>query len=151
MQKVANTGMAVTMDIGDCFVIHPPDKQQVGERLTYWALAKNYNMDGISYSGLLYKKMTKAKHGKAKLHFDQIDYGLSNFGNPLTGFEVAGMDRVFHPAIAEINDDGTVTVFSNQVKQPEAVRYGFKNCPIGTLFNTQGLPASSFRTDNWER
>lgn len=151
MQKVTNTGMVVTMDIGDCEVIHPPDKKQVGERLAYWALAKSYGMDSISYSGPLYKKMIKAEKGRVILYFDHSDNGLSSFDNPLTGFEVAGMDKVFYPAIAEINDDGTVTVFSKQVKQPEAVRYGFRNCPTGTLFNTQGLPASPFRTDNWER
>lgn len=150
LQKVTNTGMVVTMDIGDCEFIHPPDKQPVGERLAFWALAKSYDMDGISYSGPLYKKMIKTENGKVILYFDYSDNGLSDFGNPLTGFEVAGLDRVFYPAMAEINDDGTITVFSNQVKQPEAVRYGFKNCPTGTLFNTQGLPASPFRTDNWE-
>ncbi|WP_169516000.1 sialate O-acetylesterase [Gaetbulibacter saemankumensis] len=150
LQKVPNTGMAVTMDIGDCEMIHPPDKRTVGERLAYWALAKDYNIEGISYSGPLYKKMTKAKNGKVILYFDYSENGLSSFGNSLTGFEVAGFDRVFYPAIAEINNDGTVTVFSKQVKQPIAVRYGFKNCPEGTLFNTNGLPASPFRTDNWE-
>lgn len=95
--------------------------------------------------------MIKAEKGRVILYFDHSDNGLSSFDNPLTGFEVAGMDKLFYPAIAEINDDGTVTVFSKQVKQPEAVRYGFRNCPTGTLFNTQGLPASPFRTDNWER
>ncbi|GAA4813991.1 sialate O-acetylesterase [Litoribaculum gwangyangense] len=150
LQNVRNTGMAVTMDIGDCEFIHPPNKRQVGERLAYWALSKTYDMKDIIFSGPLYKKMIKTENGKIVLYFDYVDDGLSNFGHPLTGFEVAGRDRVFYPAIAEINEDNTVTVFSELVKQPEAVRYGFKNCPTGTLFNSQGLPASPFRTDNWE-
>jgi len=84
-----------------------------------------------------------------KLHFDHTGMGLSFFGNEPEGFEVAGADRVFHPANAVINRDRTLTVWSEEVPEPEAIRYAFKNCSKGTLYNVAGLPASSFRTDDW--
>jgi len=66
------------------------------------------------------------------------------------GFEIAGADKVFHPGKAKINSDKSVSVWSNEVSNPVAIRYAFKNCIEGSLYNTEGLPASSFRTDNWE-
>lgn len=78
--------------------------------------------------------------------------GLSSFGKPLADFEIAGEDKVFYPANAVINNkdkgDG-ITVWSDSVTKPVSVRYAFKNWAEGSLFNSQGLPASSFRTDDW--
>ena len=149
MQTVKNTGMAVTLDIGDCSGIHPAPKSTVGERLAYWALAKDYNFGEIAFTGPVYNKMEVTDEGKVVLSFDYCPNGLTSFGKALRGFEIAGEDKVFHPATAKINKDRTITVSSDEVSEPVAVRYGFKNCPEGTLFNTEGLPASSFRTDEW--
>lgn len=151
MLAVKNTGMVVTMDIGDKSVIHPAQKETVGNRLAYWALAKEYNYQGISFCGPVYKSMQKNASGKIILTFDHCEQGLNSFGKPLTDFEIAGEDKVFYPAEAIINKDknGIVTVWSDSVKNPVSVRYAFKNWADGCLFNTQGLPASSFRTDSW--
>ena len=150
MKTVENTGMAVTMDIGDCDFIHPREKKLVGDRLALWALAKDYGMEGIAYSGPVYKAIDEIKDGKVKLSFEYNENGLSSYGRPLSGFEVAGADKVFHPAEAKINGDRTLSVWAEGVLNPVAVRYAFKNCEAGSLFNTDGLPASSFRTDTCE-
>ena len=147
MQQVGNTGMAVTMDIGDCDNIHPPEKRKVGERLAYWALAKTYGVEGFEYSGPLYKDIKKTDDGKIIVSFDHAGIGLTSNGKALAGFTIAGKDNIFVPAEAMINPDKTVTVWSAEVKSPEHVRYAFDNCTTGTLFNMAGLPASSFRTD----
>jgi sialate O-acetylesterase len=151
MQTVNNTGMAVTMDIGEQNVIHPSQKEAVGTRLAYWALAKDYNVTGIACSGPVYQKMEIKADGKIMLTFDFCDQGLTSFGKPLTDFEVAGEDKVFYPAEAKIVNDksGVIIVSSNAVKNPVSVRYAFKSWAAGSLFNTRGLPASSFRTDTW--
>ena len=150
MKTTENTGMVVTLDIGACNRIHPREKEKVGKRLAYWALSNNYGMGGITCSGPVYKNMEKTGSGKIKLTFDYATNGLSSFGKKIKGFEIAGKDSIFHPARARINRDKTVSVWSKQVENPVAVRYGFTNCPEATLFNVGGLPASSFRTDDWE-
>ena len=151
MSTVKNTGMAVTMDIGERTVIHPAQKEQVGNRLAYWALAKDYNVKGIAFSGPVFKELQKMANGRLMLTFDYCDQGLTSFGKPLTDFEIAGEDKIFYPAQAMIRNDknGVLVVWSDAVKDPVSVRYAFKNWAEGSLFNTQGLPASSFRTDNW--
>ncbi|MES2773860.1 MAG: sialate O-acetylesterase [Bacteroidota bacterium] len=151
MQSVKNTGMAVTMDIGERTIIHPSQKEAVGNRLAYWALAKDYNFQGIAFSGPVYRDMQKAANGKMVLNFDYCEQGLTSFGKPLTDFEIAGEDKIFYPAEAMIHKEksGVVVVWNDTVKNPVSVRYAFKNWALGCLFNTQGLPASSFRTDNW--
>ena len=151
MLSVKNTGMAVTMDIGERTVIHPAQKEQVGNRLAYWALAKDYNVKGLAFSGPVFKELQKMANGRLMLTFDYCDQGLTSFGKPLTDFEIAGEDKVFYPAQAMIRNDknGVLVVWSDAVKNPVSVRYAFKNWAEGSLFNTQGLPASSFRTDSW--
>ncbi|WP_025739592.1 sialate O-acetylesterase [Aquimarina pacifica] len=149
MLEVPNTGMVVTLDIGDCNSVHPKEKKAIGDRLAYWALSKDYSISGISYSGPVYEKMENTEDAKIKLFFDYAKYGLYAFDRQLTGFEVAGANKVFYPAEAIINEDKTVSVWSDAVEKPVAVRYAFGNCITGTLFNTAGLPASSFRTDDW--
>ncbi len=152
MQSVKNTGMAVTLDIGEQKAIHPSQKEVVGNRLAYWALTKDYSMEGIAFSGPVYKNMKITNNGRINLTFEYSGMGLSSFGKPLNEFEIAGEDKVFYPANAVINNNdkgGGVTVWSDSVKNPISVRYAFKNWVEGSLFNTQGLPASSFRTDDW--
>ncbi|HNR18117.1 MAG TPA: sialate O-acetylesterase [Chitinophagaceae bacterium] len=151
MQTVSNTGMAVTMDIGEQNVIHPSQKEAVGIRLAYWALVKDYDVKGIAFSGPIYQKMEIKPEGKVWLTFNHCDQGLTSFGKPLADFEIAGEDKVFYPAEAKIVNDknGIIVVSSSAVKNPVSVRYAFKSWAAGSLFNTQGLPVSSFRTDTW--
>ena len=140
--------MASTMDVGMEKFIHYLDKIAPAHRLAYWALANAYGIKGIGYAGPVYKAM-KADGRKVTLTFDYAQFGLTSFGKPLTLFEVAGADKVFHPATASIKG-GKVEVESEQVAAPVAVRYAFKEFVVGDLFNNDGLPASSFRTDSWE-
>lgn len=142
------TGMAVTIDIGDEKTIHPLNKKEVGERLARWALAKDYGRD-VVFSGPVYKSM-KADGGKIILTFDHIDGGLAaGNGAPLKQFAIAGADKNFVWADAEIAGD-TVVVKSPQVQDPVAVRYAWQMNPQGcNLYNKAGLPASPFRTDSW--
>lgn len=143
---VPNTGMAVITDYGDPVMIHPIQKKPVGERLARIALAKTYGKD-IVYSGPLYKAM-KVNGSEAVISFDHIDGGLEAHGEELTGFTVAGADRKFHTASARV-EGGTVVVSSPNVAKPIAVRFGWANCPVVNLFNSAGLPASPFRTDDF--
>ena len=147
MQSVINTGMVVTLDIGEPFNIHPPRKREVGERLALWALAKNYGFEGVSYSGPIYKSMS-VEENKAILRFDYAPLGVCTMGKELKDFIIAGQDQVFYEAEAKINK-GRLEVWSDKVEKPVAVRYGWKGWVGGSLFNTAGLPASSFRTDDW--
>ena len=148
MQTVKNTGMVSTLDIGALNFIHPPKKIEVGERLALWALAKDYGFKGISYSGPVYKSMNVVG-SKAVITFDYAEMGLSSFGQELTDFEIAGADKKFYPAKATL-PGGVLELTADEVPNPVAVRYGWKNYVKGTLFNTAGLPASSFRTDDWD-
>ncbi|HNW60104.1 MAG TPA: sialate O-acetylesterase [bacterium] len=140
------TGMAVTLDIG-APSIHPPDKQDVGRRLALWALARDYGRKLVC-SGPIYKKMT-IKKDKIVLSFDYVGSGLRAGSAGLTGFEIAGADRHFVPAQAVITGK-EISVSSPQVPQPAAVRYAWSNLATASLFNLENLPASSFRTDDWE-
>lgn len=149
MENTKHTGMAVTLDIGDCNNIHPAKKRPVGERLALWALAKDYGISGIGDSGPVYKSMS-VEDGKVSLQFDYADRGSSGKNSEIGGFAIAGEDRQFHPAIAKISAQSTLSVSSEKVEKPVAVRYAFEDCPEATLYNTYGLPASSFRTDDWK-
>jgi sialate O-acetylesterase len=142
-----NTGMAVIIDIGDADDIHPKNKQDVGKRLALWALAKNYGK-GIVYSGPLFKRMN-IEGNKAILSFDHVGGGLIAKGDEsLKGFAIAGADRKFVWAEAEIEGD-KVIVSSNEVSAPVAVRYAWADNPVCNLYNAEELPASPFRTDDW--
>jgi sialate O-acetylesterase len=149
MDLLENVGMAVTLDIGENKSIHPAEKIKVGERLSYWALAKDYNIEGIQFSGPIYKSH-HIDGDKILISFDHASLGLSTYGQPLDHFEIAGSDGVFYPAKANIRRNGKIEVFSEKVKNPKDVRYGWKKFLVGTLFNTFGLPASSFRSDKLE-
>ncbi len=151
MQTIPNTGMVVTLDLGNCKNIHPSEKQPVGNRLAYWALSKTYGIKGFGFTGPVYNKMEFFQDSKIKVRFNFVKNGLFVKGNELLGFEIAGEDKVFHPAKAQIKGDWSVVVWSDVVKKPKAVRYAFNNCVEGTLFNTEGFPAAPFRTDNWEQ
>jgi sialate O-acetylesterase len=140
LQKTKKTGMVVLMDIGERDDIHPHNKQDVGKRLALLALDKDYGFNFVS-SGPLYKKH-EAEGKFLYVDFDSKGSGLK-FMNGKNGFEIAGMDNRFFPATAEIVDN-KIKIYSNNVKNPKNVRYGWKNWTVGTLFNNEGLPASSF-------
>jgi sialate O-acetylesterase len=143
-EHTKNTAMAVTIDCGDANDIHPSHKQPVGARLALAARALAYG-EKIEYSGPVFLSMTP-KGDKAVLHFIHLGGGLVARDGELTGFTIAGPDKVFYPATAEIAGE-TVVVSSPKVSQPAAVRYGWANVPQGNLFNAAGLPATPFRTD----
>lgn len=147
-RKVPNTGLAVTIDVGDPNNLHPPRKQEVGERLALWALGTTYH-EKIVYSGPLYDSM-KIEADKVRISFTQLGTGLEarGQGGELQGFSIAGADRRFHWAHAEIEED-TVVVSSPDVPDPVAVRYAWADSPDCNLYNKEGLPASPFRTDDW--
>ena len=136
------------MDIGNPADIHPKNKKDVGERLALWALAKTYDQKDLVYSGPLYNSL-EIKENTAIVQFSNIGSGLvSRRGRP-SHFEIAGDDRIFYPAKAKINGS-TVVVSSRKVKEPVAVRYACHNSDEPNLYNREGLPAASFRTDSWE-
>ncbi|CAZ97658.1 sialate O-acetylesterase [Zobellia galactanivorans] len=148
LKLTENTGMVCLMDIGEKNCIHPSNKQVGGERFAYQALAQTYEIPGIAYSGPVLKEMT-IEGPAVRLTFDHAQHGLNTFGKALTNFKIAGKNKRFYPAHATINWQG-ITLFSAFVKEPVAVRYAFDDFVEGELFNTEGLPASSFRTDDWE-
>ncbi|WP_372808131.1 sialate O-acetylesterase [Pontiella sp.] len=146
--SVPNTGMAVTMDVGDETNIHPKQKKPVAHRLALLALAKTYGKSDLVYSGPLYKAC-KVEGNQIRLAFDHVDGGLvGNDGEALTHFTISGADRKFVDAEAVIDGD-TVVVRAAGVSKPVAVRYGWGNADMPNLANQEGLPAPSFRTDDW--
>lgn len=149
--SLPKTGQAVILDIGEADDIHPRNKKDVGLRLAYNALAIEYGKD-IVYSGPALKSM-EVKDGKAIISFDHVGSGLVSKGNRygyVNGFAVAGEDKVFRWAKAFIQGD-KVVVFHEDVKNPVAVRYAWADNPDdANLYNKEGLPASSFKTDSWK-
>jgi len=139
--RVPNTGMAVTMDIGDPVNIHPSNKQEVGRRLSLWALAMTYGKKDVECCGPLFE--SAAVEGAAMRVKFQHAKGLVAKGGPPKLFEVAGADGKFAPAIAKV-DGETVVVASPVVKEPKAVRFGFTDSEATNLFNGAGLPATPF-------
>ena len=146
---VPNTGMVVTMDIGDPTNIHPKQKKPVGQRLALLALAKDYGRTDIVYSGPEFVGH-EIEANQVRLRFKHVGGGLvSRDGKPLSTFTIAGKDQIFYPATAEI-DGQTILVQSAKVNQPVAVRFAWDNDDVPNLMNKEGLPSSSFRTDDWE-
>lgn len=147
-KTILNAGMVVTTDVGNATNIHPIDKQTVGYRLGLIARAKTYGENKLVYSGPVYNHL-KIKKDKIQLFFDAADSGFKKTPAALKEFEIAGEDQVFYPAEAKI-EGKTILVFSSKVKNPAAVRFAWKAVPEPNLFNNENLPASPFRTDDWE-
>ena len=141
---LANTGMAVTIDIGNPTDIHPTNKQDVGLRLALAARALAYGEDDLEYSGPVFRQATRDPSG-LRLWFDHANGGLEARGGPLEGFQVAGRDGKFVAARANISGN-TVLVSSSAVNHPVRVRYAWAADAKGNLFNDAGLPASPFQT-----
>jgi sialate O-acetylesterase len=139
--------MVVIMDIGNPKNIHPADKENVGKRLAAWALAKTYGKK-VPFTGPICKSM-KTEKGKIVLSFNYANKGLViKERNKENNFQIAGEDKVFKKAMVKV--EGAKLVISNpEIAKPVAVRYAWSNTEEATLFNKDGLPASSFRTDTW--
>lgn len=149
LNNVANTGMSVTADIGDPKDIHPKNKQDVGYRLAAIALNKVYGKGNV-FSGPAYKSM-ETKADQVLLTFDNAESGLTVHDKYqyIKGFEIAGSDHVFHYAKAQIKGS-QLLVWSDQVKNPQAVRYGWADDASDcNLYNAENFPAIPFRTDDW--
>jgi sialate O-acetylesterase len=148
---IPNTGMAVTTDLIASDRLgnhHPKQKREVGRRLALWALAGPYGRKDLVRSGPLYKSLT-VEGGEARVGFDHTGGGLAaRDGAALTHFQVAGADRKFVKAEAEI-EGREVVVRSDAVPAPVAVRFGWHQEAQPNLVNREGLPASPFRTDDW--
>jgi len=145
MNTVKNTGMAVATDSGDSVNIHPRNKTIIGERLAYWALAKDYGFKDVAFSGPAYKSM-KIEGNNIRIAFSYAEKGLMAKGGDLKEFEIAGADKQFYHANANIQGN-SVIVSSPQVLKPVFVRYAWKNFMHPNLYNQQGLPAVPFNTD----
>lgn len=148
--QLPNTGMAVTIDIGNGNDIHPRNKQEVGKRLAAIALHNVYKQEN-EYSGPMYKNIVIEGH-KIRIAFNHTGTGLmakDKYGY-IKGFEISGADQKFHYAKAWIDGD-YVVVASDNVKNPVAARYAWADNPEdANLYNKEGFPASPFRTDEWE-
>ncbi|MBN2775281.1 MAG: sialate O-acetylesterase [Prolixibacteraceae bacterium] len=148
--NLPNTGMAMAIDIGEALDIHPKNKQDVGYRLALNALEVAYGKDVVN-SGPMYESV-KFENGKAIITFKETGSGLNvkdKYGY-IKSFTIAGADKKFQWAKAELVDDKTVVVYSDEVTNPVAVRFGWANNPDDlNLYNKEGLPAVPFRTDNW--
>nr|WKN39571.1 sialate O-acetylesterase [Tunicatimonas sp. TK19036] len=147
--SLPNTGMAVTIDIGNPDDIHPRNKQDVGYRLAQAALKVAYGEENV-YSGPVYESMQVAGDSVV-LTFSEVGEELFKLPDEdLRGFEIAGEDQQFYPAEAHIISATEVSVKSSSVNNPAAVRYGWYSNPDVNLYNSEGLPASPFRTDDWD-
>lgn len=150
-QILPNSGVVCTNDLvypEEQYQIHPRMKRPVGERLAYWALNKAYGHSTVACQGPTYRSM-EIKGNEIELCFDNAGDGVSSLGEA-EGFEVAGEDKVFHPAKVRFSwDQYRAYVSSEEVPAPVAVRYCFRNFQIGNVFGMSGLPLVPFRTDNW--
>ena len=142
---LGNTAMAVTLDVGDPDNVHPADKQTVAARLALAGRALAYG-EQVEYSGPLFKQAVPEKDGM-RVSFEHTAGKLVSKDSSLAGFEVASDDHHFVPATAKIEND-TVVVTSTSMPHPRYVRYAWENAPQATLFNKDGLPASTFTSED---
>jgi sialate O-acetylesterase len=145
---VANTAMAVTLDVGQADNVHPPDKQTVAARLALAARSLAYGED-LDYSGPAFRQVTtETTNGTTALRV-WLDHarGLSYHGKPSTGFEIAGADHKFIPAEAAIEGE-TVILHAASVVTPMYVRYGWSGVVDNNLYNADGLPTSTFTSES---
>ena len=161
LAEIPHSGIAATTDLGNPTCIHPARKREVGERLAFLALANDYGVTGLPAPAPVYKSMERDGN-KLVLTFDNLPvraqngvdsfvaFGPEGYCRP-GGFEIAGEDRVFHPAVANFKYwDNRIEVSSDRVSDPGAVRYAFRNyCPEANVMTTMGQPLVPFRTDDW--
>lgn len=142
MRKLTDVGMAVSSDKGDSLDVHPTDKKPVGERLARWALNRTYGMNRVVPSGPLFQS-AEVREGAVYLRFDYGEGMHASDGKPLRTFEVAEMEGQYVAAVAEI-ENNIVKVYSDKVKNPRYVRYGWQPFTRANLVNGAELPASTF-------
>ncbi len=154
-KRTKNTGLVATYDTNTSGGIHPQRKLPIGERSARWALAEVYGVQGygnrsIEWRGPVYESM-EVKGGKVAVRFEKdTARGLLLDQDVEVGFYLAGKDREFHHARARVDKGAySVIVWSDEVAEPVAVRYGWSNLPAGGLMNARELPAYPFRTDDW--
>ena len=147
LELIPNSGIAITLDLGDATSIHPPKKKEVAHRLLMNALNQTYGMKAIKHLSPRFESQEIKENG-ILLKFKNVELGLYAF-DTLKGFEIAGEDKIFYPAEAKIVDRKMIAVSSSQVQNPVAVRYAWRNFVEASLFDNALLPISSFRTDNW--
>lgn len=150
VKAMAKCGLVCTNDLVDSTeidIIHPKDKLNLGERLTWLVLRNDYKFDGIEPYSPEFKSM-EVKGDKVVLSFENTKNGFTQTEN-YKGFEVAGADRAFHSAVGKMVNVQQIEIYSPEVKSPVAVRYCFRNFLLGNVANTRGLPLIPFRTDNW--
>ena len=146
--KVKNTGMAVTIDIGEANNNHPKNKAEVSRRLSLWALGTVYHEEVPSISGPV--PLLREVHGDhIAVTFDHADEGLVAKGGQLKGFQIAGEDKVWKTAVAKIAG-AEVLISHPEITKPVAARYAWAANPEANLYNGAGLPATPFRTDDWD-
>lgn len=163
MERIPYSGIAATTDLGNPVCIHPARKREVGERLAYLALANDYGVEGLPAPAPTYKSMEN-DGGKLVISFNNLSekhswnspdsftgYGATDYIRPI-GFEIASADRIFHPAKANFRWwENKIEVSSDEVPDPVAVRYAFRNyVPESCVHTTMGQPLVPFRTDDWE-
>ncbi len=147
VKEIPNSAMAVLMDVGEENSIHPMDKEKGGNRLAFQALARTYGIEGFEFESPKYKSM-EIKDNSVTVSFDDAANGITAYDKEVTGFELAGEDKVFYPAKTVVRRK-SVVLTSDKVAKPVAVRYLFKDFAKAELFSAGGLPVSSFRTDEW--
>lgn len=147
--EIPKTGIAITIDIGDPKDIHPKNKQEVGRRLSLWALGTVYGKKVPAISGPL-PADSSISGNTMTVSFKHANGGLkTKDGGAVKGFQIAGADHQWKPAVAKIDGD-KVVISATDVASPVAVRYAWLDNPDCNLHNGADLPASPFRTDNWK-
>ena len=142
--KVEKTGMVVTLDIGEIDDIHPSNKHDVGYRLAGLALSNDYGKPIVA-SGPLYENF-EVSGNKLIVTFDSVGSGLTSYDKELTAFEIAGTDKKYVTAKAYI-ENNKIYIYSSKIQNPKYARYAWKDTSVASLFNKEGLPASTFTTE----
>ncbi|MEH6656407.1 sialate O-acetylesterase [Leeuwenhoekiella marinoflava] len=147
-KTISNSGIAILMDVAEENNIHPKNKEKGGVRLGLLALTKTYGISGFEFESPEFNTL-EINEGKVTVSFNNVPNGITAYDQEITGFQLAGNDRVFYPAEVVLRRK-SVILSSSKVQKPVAVRYLFKDYAQAELFSTGGLPVSSFRTDDWE-
>ncbi len=145
--SLSNSGMVSTIDVGEMHTIHPANKTVIAQRLVSWALGNHYQKQGIAYQTPTLDEIF-IKNDTVYVSLTNSPMGLTSYGKPLTQFELAGADQIFHPATAVLQNN-RIAVTASTVQAPIAVRYAFHDWCFGELYRTEGIPVASFRSDNW--
>jgi sialate O-acetylesterase len=144
--KLPATGMTVAIDLGEPENLHPTSKLELARRLALLAKVEVYGITGDA-NGPVFASVTREGAGM-RVRFVNAGTGLNARGLPVQSLELAGLDKVFHPAAGRIEKD-TLLVTSPKVREPIAVRYAWSNAPVANLYSGAGLPAAPFRSDDW--